>query len=235
MCYRHNGHDVLLGGAGADTLDGGAGDDVFVDGAGNDFVTGGAGNDSFMTSAGNDAYAGGEGFDTLSFAGGLDGGMFIDMSTGVARAFGSGIGNGTGTDSFSGVEAIVGSRGGDRINGDAGNNRIDGSYGADLIVGGAGSDTLTGGSYDSDIFMYRMSDVANGEIDTITDFEYGDLVEVSAIVDGRDGSQVLSLQDDGYSTTLYADINGQSVGIVVFQGYSGHTLEEMINDYMLVF
>jgi Ca2+-binding RTX toxin-like protein len=39
-----DGDDVLIGGAGADTLGGGAGDDVLLGGPGTDVLDGGAGN-----------------------------------------------------------------------------------------------------------------------------------------------------------------------------------------------
>jgi Ca2+-binding RTX toxin-like protein len=56
-----NGNDVLIGGAGNDTLDGGAGNELLIGGAGNDTLDGGAGNELLIGGAGNDVLLGGTG------------------------------------------------------------------------------------------------------------------------------------------------------------------------------
>lgn len=56
----------------------------------------------------------------------------------------------------------------DIIVGGAGNDWLSGSFGDDILEDGAGRDTLTGGG-GRDIFVLR----ADGEVDTITDFERG--------------------------------------------------------------
>ncbi|MGF1911498.1 cadherin-like domain-containing protein, partial [Vibrio kasasachensis] len=66
-----------------------------------------------------------------------------------------------------GDDRIVGGDGGDVLVGGAGNDTIIGGAGADVIEGGLGSDILTGGTGE-DIFVWH--EIANGAVDTITDF-----------------------------------------------------------------
>ena len=59
----------MLGGAGGDTLTGGAGDDLLVGGAGADTLTGGSGDDQLIGGSGNDTLDGGAGYDNYVIAG----------------------------------------------------------------------------------------------------------------------------------------------------------------------
>ncbi len=89
----------MLGGDGADTLDGGADNDSLSGGEGNDSLLGGAGNDMLDGGVGNDILLGGDGMDTLVGGGGAD---YLDGGSGRDTLFG-GIGDtvfggGTGDD-----------------------------------------------------------------------------------------------------------------------------------------
>lgn len=66
------GSDVLLGGAGADTLSGDTGDDWISGGAGADVLAGGTGRDWIEGGAGNDLITGGDGADSLFGGDGAD-------------------------------------------------------------------------------------------------------------------------------------------------------------------
>ena len=66
-------NDMLVGRAGADTLDGGAGNDTLIGGAGIDTLIGGSGNDTLVGGIGNDILAGGTGTDTLIWNSGDEG------------------------------------------------------------------------------------------------------------------------------------------------------------------
>ncbi|MSO93805.1 MAG: hypothetical protein EXQ86_10455, partial [Rhodospirillales bacterium] len=69
-----DGNDLVIGGAGSDVLFGGSGDDTIIGGAGNDIITGGAGNDVIV---------GGSGSDTAVFTGTMLGyKLDIDKTTG---------------------------------------------------------------------------------------------------------------------------------------------------------
>jgi len=56
---------------------------------------------------------------------------------------------------------------------------IIGGSGADTIDGGTGADTLTGGA-GNDVFFYNNGDATYQEIDTITDFKLGDIINYGA-------------------------------------------------------
>lgn len=80
-----DGADLLDGRGGNDVLDGGAGDDQLYGGDGNDLLTGGTGNDTIYGGAGDDQLYGGDGNDTLTAESGddmLDGGVGDDTLSG---------------------------------------------------------------------------------------------------------------------------------------------------------
>ena len=100
----------------------------------------------------------------------------VDFNQTLTAAAGGGSLTGTG-----GAEVIEGRGGADRLNG---------AGGADVLIDGAGRDTLTGGT-GADTFVL----VADGESDTITDFEPGvDRLDLSAWPMLRDISQLTLTQ-----------------------------------------
>jgi Ca2+-binding RTX toxin-like protein len=117
------GHDLLLGGTGNDSIDGGSdndsiqgddGADTLVGGALHDSLLGGAGNDSIDGGSDNDSVQGNDGADTLV------GGVLHD--------------------------SLLGGAGNDSIDGGSDNDSIQGDDGADTLVGGARRDSLLGGN-----------------------------------------------------------------------------------------
>lgn len=78
----HHGTDLLVGGAGDDTIDGGAGHDWINGGDGNDTLYGGAGDDLVVGADGDDYLNGGSGIDTLIGGAGND---TIDIDATEAR------------------------------------------------------------------------------------------------------------------------------------------------------
>lgn len=132
--------DTLTGGASNDRISGGAGADTITGGAGTDTLEGGTGDDSLDGGAGADALAGGDGVDKLSFASSTSG-VTVTVTGTTITATGT---DATG-DTYSSLEAIVGSNFADRITGDAAANNLSGGGGNDVIVGGGGADVLSGG------------------------------------------------------------------------------------------
>ena len=65
-------NDMVYGGAGDDTLDGGAGDDMIYGDGDDDDLDGGAGMDTLMGGAGDDTLDGGDGMDVLTGGSGSD-------------------------------------------------------------------------------------------------------------------------------------------------------------------
>ncbi|MGF9764674.1 calcium-binding protein [Microvirga sp. 0TCS3.31] len=111
--------DVLDGGDGADTLNGGQGMDILVGGAGADQLNGG------------------DNFDIVSYAP-ASAGLVVNMAN-VAQNTGDAAGDG-----YAAVEGIVGSQHNDRIIGNNSGNRLEGGDGNDTLEGAGGGDTLYG-------------------------------------------------------------------------------------------
>jgi len=221
----------INGGAGNDTLVGGAGNDgewhtpYLVGGAGNDSVSGGAGSDNLAGNEGNDTLNGGEGDDTLQPGLGVDsviGGngndfLSLDLSTQTANISinytsfqnspnikeveSAGITTGSGNDSLNLAATTTGAR----INGGAGN---------DTLVGGAGNDGewhtpyLVGGAGNDSVSGGAGSDNLAGNEGNDTLNGGGGIGEVDTLV-GGDGADRFILGD---STQIYYDDRNTTSG-----------------------
>lgn len=134
----YDGGDLLLGRAGNDTLAGGEGDDVLEGGDGDDQLIGGNGRDAasyYFASAPVFVYLGAAGAHNTQ---------------------------GAGSDTYIGIEDIVGSFFSDTLYGDDANNRIFAGDGDDVLVGGAGSDDLYGGLGNDILIGGASNDYING-------------------------------------------------------------------------
>jgi Ca2+-binding RTX toxin-like protein len=164
------GDDTIIGGAGADTLIGGQGTDtasyaaagagvaVIINGVGSagdangdilsgienlvgsgfdDTLTGDGGANLIIGGAGNDTLNGQGGIDTVSYAGAA-GAITVTLASIAPQVTG-----GSGTDTLSNFENIIGSGFADNLTGDGGTNTIEGGAGADVLVGGGGNDTAS--------------------------------------------------------------------------------------------
>jgi hypothetical protein len=135
------GNDLLIGGSGADYLDGGDGNDIIIDAQGNNTVFGGNGNDLIITGSGNDTIDAGAGNDRVFAGPGNDhvkGGAGNDILLG-------GDGNDT-IDGGADNDLILGQGGNDNLYGGDGNDWIAGGNGTNLLFGQGGNDFLFGGS-----------------------------------------------------------------------------------------
>lgn len=111
--------NYLFGDAGQDTLNGGGGTDYLEGRAGNDVIDGGLGND------------------WLQYVG-APSAVFVDLAAAT-------VGGGDGSDTFTSIENVTGSRFADSLLGDGLSNRLYGGPGNDTIGGRAGNDFLDGG------------------------------------------------------------------------------------------
>jgi Ca2+-binding RTX toxin-like protein len=165
------GADTLEGGAGIDTLEGGAGNDLYLldgdadlvqeaagegidtvqvsrsytlpaqvenaillgDGAHN--LYGNAQDNLLVAGQGSNTLYGGSGVDTVSYA---SAGAGVTVSLAIS---GAQITGGSGSDTLSLIENLIGSAHDDRLSGNALWNLLDGGAGADTLDGGDGSDT----------------------------------------------------------------------------------------------
>ncbi len=93
-------------------------------------------------------------------------------------------------------QKIVGTEGDDILVGGSGNDILIGGDGDDILIGGAGDDILKGGAGENtltggegaDTFVLEDIDVA--DIITDYDFDEGDVVDISALLDGAQGADV---------------------------------------------
>jgi Ca2+-binding RTX toxin-like protein len=173
-----NSSDIIFGGLGLDSIDGGAGDDIIFGGTGgavadrdgngtSDIIFGGTAvalSDSPDSSGGSDIIFGGLGLDRIDGGGGDDiifggtGGTLADDAA-IDIIFGGTVAS---NDTDTGSDIIFGGMGQDHIDGGVGNDIIfggtaggvaDGDAGsADIIFGGMGLDSIDGGSGNDIIF-----------------------------------------------------------------------------------
>lgn len=171
-----DGNDTLIGGDGADTVDGEAGNDTFV----------------IREGDGDDSYGGGAGTDAFDFSG-SSAGVSIRLSLG-SQDLGS-----FGTDTWSSVENVTGSKFDDQIEGDAENNVLLGLKGADTLYGAKGDDALHGGDND---------DTLVGGLGTDT-------------LEGGTGADTFQFKA-GHGPDLIADFNGAEGDVIQIGGAEGY-------------
>lgn len=158
---------LVLGGDGADTLDGAGEEDVLVDGTGtyDDTLNGLSNSDALLNNSGRDVLSGGDGSDLfissttcsddqLNGGAGVDSSSWATSSAAVAARLYDGTagapdGNGAplcGTsvllDDLAGVDDLEGSSYDDWLYGDLGSNKIVGRAGVDNLYGREGDDTV---------------------------------------------------------------------------------------------
>ncbi|WP_225770488.1 calcium-binding protein [Inquilinus sp. Marseille-Q2685] len=184
--YGHSsaGVTVTIGGiaAGGDAQGDSIADDI-EDVSGSvyaDTLTGSAGDNTLNGNSGNDILRGGAGADILSGGSGTDLVSYSDSTKGatVNLAAGAGSGGTAHGDRLYSIETVIGSAHADTLIGSELDDTLIGGAGDDRITGGKGDDdTLTGG-VGNDIFVYDAREF--GE-DTVTDFDAGDKIDLSAL------------------------------------------------------
>jgi Ca2+-binding RTX toxin-like protein len=132
------------GTANAETISGTSGADVICAGGGNDTVKGLGGNDILKGQSGNDKLLGGVGDDTLDGEIGTDTASYSDSLTAVIASLATNSSTGEGSDTFAGVEKLLGSSKADTLTGSGANNTLTGGGGGDTERGGAGNDKIVG-------------------------------------------------------------------------------------------
>jgi fimbrial isopeptide formation D2 family protein len=198
----NDGRDMLVGGAGDDSIFGNDEDDRLEGSSGNDSLYGGRGNDTFVAGSGNDlafgdlgndSIEGGEGNDTLVGSNGVPGSPDDGNDTLVG---------GNGDDLMFGNEQddILGAGGGnDVVFGGQGNDAIAGEAGNDLIYGDVGDDLISGGA-GADVFVLA---IGTGT-DTIVDFEVG--VDLLGLAGELTFEQLTFTQEEGITIVGVGDV-----------------------------
>ncbi|SCB30229.1 beta strand repeat-containing protein [Cupriavidus alkaliphilus] len=130
----------LDGGSNNDALTGAAAGDVFIGGAASDTLRGGAGDDVLRGAAGDDTLDGGGGIDMLDLSDASGGLTFALVQGGGTLVNLSSVG--LGSDTYSNMEGVIGSRFNDSLAGSGANDVLRGGAGNDTLDGGAGIDLL---------------------------------------------------------------------------------------------
>ena len=231
-----NADNVLLGGGGNDALDGGAGFDTvdysassaFVNvnlssgiasgtGIGTDSllrlekVIGSAYDDLFVGTGVNESFVGGLGRDTIDYSNSAAA-VNVDLGQGIAS------GTGSGTDTLSSIENLVGSPFDDHLAGSSLDNRID---------GGAGTDTIDYSGSTAFVTVNLSSGVASGSaigtdsllnIENITGSAYADLLTGNAldnVIDGGAGADTIDYSGSARAVSVNlgsGSASGLSIG-----------------------
>ncbi len=165
----------LSGGAGDDTLRGGARSNLLQGDAGADTLVGGAGSDQFLAGAGADTInGGGQSADPPACGDQVEypsaaGNLRITLDDVANDDTGDG-------DVLTGIESIVGGDGDDALTGNQARNCLDGRSGGDTLGGLAGDDVLDGADGGDRL------DGGDGD-DELDDFTAGD--EVAVLIGGN--------------------------------------------------
>ena len=181
---------TITGTANAETISGTSADDVICAGGGNDTINGLGGNDTLKGEAGNDTLLGGVGNDTLDGGLGTDTASYSASLTAVIASLATNSATGEGSDTFLGVENLLGSSKADTLTGSTANNRLTGGGGSDTAHGGLGNDTVQG----------------NGGADTLKGEDGDDTVNSKDGVNGND-----SLDGGAGTDTKVTDATEQSI------------------------
>jgi Ca2+-binding RTX toxin-like protein len=218
--------DTLFGRGGDDTLNGDKGDDFLIGGSGADTLNGDAGSDTADYSRDADGLSVVSAVTVSLKDGGSGGNAAGDTYNSVENVIGTnaqGLGGGL---QFGGDDTITGNGANNVLNGLSGNDTLDGAGGADTLIGGLGVDTLTGGAGVDTYAFNSMQDSLNspGKFDTITNFESGEKIDLSAIDanPGAAGDQAFTLVANftGNAGEVRSFVD-QTTGDTIVQAYDG--------------
>ncbi|MGB4107428.1 MAG: DUF5801 repeats-in-toxin domain-containing protein [Alphaproteobacteria bacterium] len=127
--------------------------------------------------------------------------------------------------------------GNDTLSGGGGNDVIFGQEGDDVITGGGGNDTLYGGSGDD---VFKFVNLGGEGVDTVKDFEIGDVLDVSGLLVGYNAVQdsindfVFKTESGGH-TTIHVNADGVgglagATAIATLEGIVGLNIQQITND-----
>ncbi|WP_311270532.1 calcium-binding protein [Sphingobium sp. WCS2017Hpa-17] len=234
----------LFGEAGNDTLLGSRNDDYLDGGSGVDTMTGGFGNDTYVVDNAGDVVIehAGQGYDVVvtnidyTLGANVEGLKLLNLTKGV-EAHGNGLNNSLNA-AYVNTPLEAGTT--IRLFGEGGNDSLLGSRYGDFLDGGAGNDTLQGGG-GNDRFHFGDALNALTNVDTILDFQRGDVIELDDAVfrglsTGALGAGAFVANASGTATTadqrivydtdsgqLFFDADGSGAGgAVLFAVLNGH-------------
>jgi Ca2+-binding RTX toxin-like protein len=205
-------NDTLLGGTEADSLDGGKGDDTLEGATGADLLLGGADEDTLSGGDDDDTLEGGDSGDSLIGGAGADWAAYATARAGVLASLADPTLNAGAakTDSYSGIENLLGSAHADTLLGDGGANALDGGEGGDSLNGAHGADTLDGGEGSDTLAGDRDANLLRGGAGNdrlLATGKAGDDVLAEETLDGGSGRDTLDIA--GLPATINENLGGQ--------------------------
>ena len=224
-----SGFEKAIGSGFNDEMYGDYADNILESGAGNDRVWGGGGDDTIVADKGNDRYDGDGGFDTIDYSG-SDQGVTVDFQKHKAT--------GNGNDKIYDFEAAIGSDHDDKFIGSNSNDVFVGGDGNDSFDGNKGGDVFTGGA-GNDVFVWSKNDLSKRDVDTITDFEVGDVLDVSDAINPRRGNDIndyVTLTETADGTMVSANTGGRNGmrDVVMLEGVHGLDVDDMVDNGWLI-
>jgi Ca2+-binding RTX toxin-like protein len=192
----------------------GSGNDVLYSPADGGALHGGGGNDTLTAGPGGAILRGEGGDDTLIGGAGIDTADYTNDPAGVVMSADglSVTGTGSGHDTLSGIEKVVGSSNDDTLQAAAAGMSLNGGSGDDTLIGGPGDDTLDGGISGFDTVDYSAQTAAVRIIDanaTGSGIGHDTLANIDKYLMGS-GDDVVSVfgsySMDGGAGTDYASI-----------------------------
>jgi Ca2+-binding RTX toxin-like protein len=186
--------DFVNGGAGNDTVVGGAGDIEIFGGEGDDSLTGGGGKSYIEGNNGNDTITGGASDNTLDGGAGND--VIAGAGLGKNELFGR-----------DGNDILTGGDGENTLDGGAGNDTITGGSNKDFIILGDGVDVANAGAGD-DTFGVGDEGLVPGEV-----LDGGDGVDAVDNI-GTGDLKISAWNSTNNIEFIYADVDGVEQKIV---------------------
>lgn len=214
--YGNRGDDYLYGGTEDDELYGEGDKDVLYGEGGSDILNGGSDRDMMYGGPDNDSYFVDNANDTVTeyFNEGIDvvrssvtftlgenvEHLVLDNNGSPINGYGNNLDN-----------IIIGNSAANYLSGNYGKDVLAGSDGNDTLVGGNGDDRLIGGTGADTFVFYSPSE----GIDTISDWEVGDLIQISGVAFGVTSNDEISQKIfyDG-NTGALTTLNGTQFAIL---------------------
>ncbi|MDB4224992.1 M10 family metallopeptidase C-terminal domain-containing protein, partial [Granulosicoccus sp.] len=219
--------------AGIENLIGSTAADVFGGDSAANRLEGREGADTFLASAGTDTYLGGDGSDTLDYSTFFAAGAINVQLQGASNS--TVFVAGSGDDTISSIENILGTTGNDVITGDAEDNTLDGRSGNDTIDGGAGTDTISGGEGNDTIMASAGADVTDGGdgVDTVDFSGLGGGQSIDVILQGATVSTVTVANGDDQSISNVENIVGTAGDDQITGNEEANIIQSLAGDDML--
>lgn len=147
-----DGDNTIVAGNGTNNVTVGDGNNIISAGDGNDTFTAGNGDNFFRGGLGTNTYINGTGDNTVDYS--------IVTTTAVNVSLLAGTATGTSlSDTFVGIQNVIGTSLNDIIVGNTSNNRLTGGDGNDTLTGGGGDDTYYGGNGNDIIYGGTGADI----------------------------------------------------------------------------